>query len=55
MIQMASVNPVEMILQDTLGKIVSTGKQEESHTVPMEEGQNTCMHSISSLIAITMV
>ena len=54
MIPMASVNPVETIVQDTLGKIVFTGKQEESQIV-MEEGQKTCMHSIYSSVALTMV
>ena len=38
MIPMAWVNPVETIVQDTLGKIILTGKQEESH-IAMEEGQ----------------
>ena len=51
MIPMASVNPVETIVQDTLGNIVFTG---ESH-MAMEEGQKTYMHSIYSSIALTMV
>ena len=54
MIPMAWVNLVETIVQDILGKIVFTGKQEESH-IAMEEGQKTCIHSIYSSMALTMV